>query len=125
MTLTHSEPFHFMEFRHGPMSMVTSETAIVGLLSEENRAQERAVLDEMPTLGGKILSVAETNADITFESGVLELGRGVLLIKILIHPTRNLQIQVLHICPQPRIAKDHFSEQSASIFGHPWQRDGI
>ncbi len=22
MTLTHSEPFHFLEFRHGPMSMV-------------------------------------------------------------------------------------------------------
>ena len=23
MSLSHSEPFHFMEFRHGPMSMVT------------------------------------------------------------------------------------------------------
>ena len=83
MTLTHSEPFHFMEFRHGPMSMVTSETAIVGLLSEENRAQEKAVLDEMAILGGKILSVAETNADITFESGVLEPGRGVLYLPAL------------------------------------------
>ena len=31
MSLTHSEPFHFMEFRHGPMSMVTESTVIVGL----------------------------------------------------------------------------------------------
>jgi glucosamine--fructose-6-phosphate aminotransferase (isomerizing) len=32
MSLSHSEPFHFMEFRHGPMSMVTDTTAIVGLV---------------------------------------------------------------------------------------------
>src|ERR1044072_1588902 len=35
MTLTHSEPFHFLEFRHGPMSMVNEKAVVVGLLSEE------------------------------------------------------------------------------------------
>ena len=25
MTLSHSEPFHFLEFRHGPQSMVTDK----------------------------------------------------------------------------------------------------
>ena len=34
MTFTHSEPFHFLEFRHGPMSMVNEKTVVVGMLSE-------------------------------------------------------------------------------------------
>ena len=32
MTLTHSEPFHFLEFRHGPMSMVKENAVVVGIL---------------------------------------------------------------------------------------------
>ncbi|MCZ7672501.1 MAG: hypothetical protein M5U34_37905 [Chloroflexi bacterium] len=44
MTLTDSEPFHFFEFRHGPMSMVNELTTIVGLLSEEQREEEERVL---------------------------------------------------------------------------------
>ena len=34
MSLSHSEPFHSLEFRHGPQSMVNPQTLIVGLLSE-------------------------------------------------------------------------------------------
>ncbi|MGZ9226146.1 MAG: SIS domain-containing protein, partial [Anaerolineales bacterium] len=30
MTLTHSEPFHFLEFRHGPMSMVNENAVVIG-----------------------------------------------------------------------------------------------
>ena len=30
MTLTHTEPFHFLEFRHGPKSMVDEKTVLVG-----------------------------------------------------------------------------------------------
>src|SRR5687767_8006109 len=40
MTLTHSEPFHFLEFRHGPMSMVNSNAVVIGLLSESNFGYE-------------------------------------------------------------------------------------
>ena len=40
MTLTHSEPFHFLEFRHGPMSMVTDTSVLVGLRSEKNFTYE-------------------------------------------------------------------------------------
>lgn len=59
MTLTHSEPFHFLEFRHGPMSMVNDKAVVVGLLSESNRSHEEAVLNEMQSLGGKIVALAE------------------------------------------------------------------
>jgi glucosamine--fructose-6-phosphate aminotransferase (isomerizing) len=57
MTLSHSEPFHFLEFRHGPMSMVNRQTLITGLISQANREAEAAVLEDMRKLGGRILAV--------------------------------------------------------------------
>lgn len=83
MTLTHSEPFHFLEFRHGPMSMVTESAAVVGLLSDANRAQEEKVLFEMEKLGGAVVSLGESDAWAAFRSGVPEAVRGVLYLPVL------------------------------------------
>ena len=83
MTLTHSEPFHFMEFRHGPMSMVNENAVVVGMLSEKNFSYEQAVLNDMQALGGKIVSLSEANADVSFESGMPENARGVLHLPVL------------------------------------------
>lgn len=83
MSLTHSEPFHFLEFRHGPMSMVTADTLIVAFLSESNRSHEQAVLNEMQALGGQVLAVGESAADINLESGIPESVRAVLYLPIL------------------------------------------
>jgi glucosamine--fructose-6-phosphate aminotransferase (isomerizing) len=73
MTLTHSEPFHFLEFRHGPKSMVTPSTVVVGYLSDANRKQEEKVLTEMAALG----------ASVSFHSHIPELVRGVLYLPVL------------------------------------------
>jgi glutamine---fructose-6-phosphate transaminase (isomerizing) len=83
MTLTHSEPFHFMEFRHGPMSMVTENSVVVGLLSEKNFSHEQTVLNEMQQRGATILSLAEAGARVAFGSGLPENGRNVLYLPIL------------------------------------------
>ncbi len=83
MTLTHSEPFHFLEFRHGPMSMVNENAVIVGLLSEKNLSHEQAVLNEMQVLGGQVFSLAESGARVTFESGLPESARSVLHLPVL------------------------------------------
>jgi glucosamine--fructose-6-phosphate aminotransferase (isomerizing) len=83
MTLTHSEPFHFLEFRHGPMSMVNENAVVVGMLSEKNFSYEQAVLNEMQVLGGKIVALAEANADISFESQIPENLQGVLYLPVL------------------------------------------
>lgn len=83
MTLTHSEPFHFLEFRHGPMSMAGPGAVIVGLLSDKNRVHELAVLDEMKALGARVFTVAESEADIAFRSGLPETVRGVLYLPAL------------------------------------------
>jgi glutamine---fructose-6-phosphate transaminase (isomerizing) len=83
MTLTHSEPFHFLEFRHGPMSMVTDSAVVAGLLSEKNFNHESAVLSEMQAKGGSLLTLAESGAMVSFESGIPESIRGVLYLPIL------------------------------------------
>ncbi len=83
MSLTDSEAFHFLEFRHGPMSMVSPQTMIAGLLSETNRTHEQQVLDEMQALGGRVFSLAESQADVNFDSRLPEAVRGVLYLPAL------------------------------------------
>jgi glucosamine--fructose-6-phosphate aminotransferase (isomerizing) len=83
MTLTHSEPFHFLEFRHGPMSMVNEHAVVVGMLSDMNRVHEAKVLSEMKTLGGTVAGLGEKDADVSFESGIPESVRGVLYLPVL------------------------------------------
>ena len=83
MTLTHSEPFHFLEFRHGPMSMVNENAVVVGLLSDVNRVHEAKVLEEMKTLGAMVATLGEIEANVKFESGIPEIVRGVLYLPVL------------------------------------------
>ncbi len=83
MTLTHSEPFHFLEFRHGPMSMVNEKTVVIGLVSKSNQKHEKAVLSEMQKLGGRVVSIGERDADIIFDLAVPEHIQGVLYLPVL------------------------------------------
>ena len=88
MTLSHSEPFHFMEFRHGPKSMVNKRTLVVGLLSGAQAEQELAVLSEMQELGGTALILADQAKlkgakEVSFSSGLPEEVRGVLYLPAL------------------------------------------
>ena len=83
MTLTHSEPFHFLEFRHGPMSMVNENAVVVGLLSDANRVHEARVLTEMKMLGATVVALGESDADVEFGSQIPESVRGVLYLPVL------------------------------------------
>lgn len=90
MSLSVAEAFHFMEFRHGPMSMVNEKTLVVGLLSETTRSYELAVLREMRKLGGKTLVLADQSVppgaadyQVDFNSGLSETVRGVLYLPVL------------------------------------------
>jgi glucosamine--fructose-6-phosphate aminotransferase (isomerizing) len=83
MSLSVSEPFHFLEFRHGPISMVDSNTMVIGLLSEDNNFQEQAVLNEVKLLGAKTVTIGEKEATFCFDSGLPESIRGVLYLPVL------------------------------------------
>ncbi|MCS7010163.1 MAG: SIS domain-containing protein [Anaerolineales bacterium] len=82
-SLSHSEPFPFLEFRHGPMSMVNSHTMLFGMLSQENRRYEQDVLQEMQALGGHTVSLGEGEADIRFAAGLSDLINLVLYLPVL------------------------------------------
>lgn len=91
MSLSHSEPFHFMEFRHGPKSMVTPSTLTIGLCSAVNGQQEAAVLEDVNALGGRVLAIAESSSEsspsgcdqeVCFGSGLDEAVRNVLFLPV-------------------------------------------
>jgi glucosamine--fructose-6-phosphate aminotransferase (isomerizing) len=108
MTLTHSEPFHFLEFRHGPMSMVNEKAVVVGMLSDANRAHEAQVLAEMKTLGGTLAVLGESGADVEFRSGIPESVRGVLYLPV-------LQLMAFHRSVAKGLNPDHPKNLTAVV----------
>lgn len=82
MTLSHSEPFHTLEFRHGPRSMATEGSCVVGLLSQARRPLEQAVLAEMVEQGAQLLTMDESGADVSFASGLAAPLRDVLYLPV-------------------------------------------
>ena len=82
MTLSHSEPFHTLEFRHGPRSMATEGSCVVGLLSDGRRTLEQAVLAEMVEQGAQLLTMDEHDADVAFQSSLPAPLRDVLYLPI-------------------------------------------
>lgn len=88
MSLSHSEAFHTLEFRHGPMSVVNEQTLIIGLLGDGAYGHEAAVLKEMAGRGARILAVANEHASswanpVTLRANVPEWGRPVLYLPVL------------------------------------------
>ena len=68
MSLTSAEPFHAMEFRHGPKSMIDTETVVIGLISDASWAAEMAVLEEMKALGATTIAIgSRPEADVMVE----------------------------------------------------------
>jgi glutamine---fructose-6-phosphate transaminase (isomerizing) len=80
MTLSHSEPFHFMEFRHGPKSMITPNALVVGLVSDERRRDDLAVIADMQALGARTLTIGSDGVDVAFGSELHETIRSVLYL---------------------------------------------
>ncbi|MGH9445063.1 MAG: SIS domain-containing protein [Terriglobia bacterium] len=58
MSCSYSQAFHTLEFRHGPKAITGPETLIVFLLSASGLEAEREVLEEVKSLGGTTLVVA-------------------------------------------------------------------
>ena len=80
MSLSFSEAFHFMEFRHGPKSMATDTALITGLVSNSQQGHELAVLEEMKVQGARILTIGEAEMDVSFHSHVSDPLRNMLYL---------------------------------------------
>ncbi len=89
MSLSSSQAFHFLEFRHGPKSVVNSRTLIVGLLNDLALEQEVKVLKEMQDLGARVLAVCENDLQAGFEytvercAGTPNLASALLTLPVL------------------------------------------
>ena len=66
MSLSYSEAYHTLEFRHGPMSMVEERSLVIGLLAPRSATHEIRVLQDMQSKGATILSIGQTTADFPF-----------------------------------------------------------
>lgn len=78
MSLSYSEAFHMLEFRHGPKSMVDENSLVVGLVNESTEKQEIPVLEEMATLKAQILAFTEkSNPRLEAIGDVVELNSGI------------------------------------------------
>jgi len=64
MSLSYSEAFHTLEFRHGPMSMAAENSLVIGLISAESARQELQVLLEMRRMGAGALSIGSLATDL-------------------------------------------------------------
>lgn len=90
MSLSYSEAFQFLEFRHGPMSMVNKDTLIVGLLSETAFDHEARLLSDMRKMGAKVfaitpieLSMGHADHQVVLPGGLSDLERGALYLPLL------------------------------------------
>ena len=64
MSLSHAQAFHFLEFRHGPMSMVEHGAMIFGLISPEASRFEAEVLREMEDRRALTVALNLTGSDL-------------------------------------------------------------
>lgn len=84
MSLSTSEPFHHMEFRHGPQSMVNTQTLVISVGSQRLNAQEQAVLADMRALGGHTLSIGPTaDCDMHWQLDGDDLLQGIVALPLL------------------------------------------
>lgn len=74
MSLTMTDAHTFLEYRHGPMSLVDDEHLVVGLISEDMRDHEIQVLREVKRSGGRVLAVANSDRDLGEFGEVLALN---------------------------------------------------
>jgi glucosamine--fructose-6-phosphate aminotransferase (isomerizing) len=59
MSLSYSECFHTLEFRHGPMSMVDKQSLVIGMIGESSKEQQFTLLKEMRTKGARTLGILD------------------------------------------------------------------
>lgn len=94
MTLSYAEAYYFLEFRHGPMSMVNDRTLVVGIVSEAAREHEVRVLQHMERLGARVLALVARGAAlgawrpahlIEIPGGLDDWPRGLLGLPMLQH----------------------------------------
>jgi len=109
MSLSISEAYHALEYRHGPMSMVNDRMLITFFISDRGRKEESLLLKEMKKLGAKVLTVCENGGGGIRESSdyCLELNSGLSDSARLILCMPMIQLLAYHWARLKGIDPDH------------------
>jgi glucosamine--fructose-6-phosphate aminotransferase (isomerizing) len=92
MSLSYSECFHTLEFRHGPMSMVDDGSLVTCLINEPAQEHEYALLRDMQSKGARTLGLLDQsdrkadgvlNDQVLLQSEMPEFWRAPLYLPIL------------------------------------------
>jgi glutamine---fructose-6-phosphate transaminase (isomerizing) len=74
MSCSFGQPFHTLEYRHGPKALVTRETLLTFYVSETAEEDETRALSDMKALGGAVIAVCRKatpeitrHSDLVFE----------------------------------------------------------
>ncbi len=57
MSITYSQAFHPLEYRHGPISLIDDKSVVVILYSEETREEEALVARDVQDKGAKVIGL--------------------------------------------------------------------
>ncbi|MEO8329136.1 MAG: SIS domain-containing protein [Candidatus Nanopelagicales bacterium] len=79
MSLTQSEAYHTLEFRHGPMSMCDPAAAVVALITPERLRIEQTVVNDVTALGVRMLTLGKAQ-QIEVPTGLPAWARPVLYL---------------------------------------------
>lgn len=71
MAIQPSEPFHSLEYRHGPKSIANENTFVVALLSDGGRNYEADLLRDVKALGAKVWAIAGSDEGLDAEQADL------------------------------------------------------
>ncbi|MBE3574310.1 MAG: SIS domain-containing protein [Firmicutes bacterium] len=90
MAIQNSEAYHPLEFRHGPKALISPDSLVVYLATEEGRDLELPVALELAGLGARVLAVTERplpglppQAQLVLESGLAQPACGALYLPFL------------------------------------------
>jgi glutamine---fructose-6-phosphate transaminase (isomerizing) len=89
MSTSVSEVFNFMEYRHGPMSMITKQSLVIGFISDARKNEELQVLRDMKSLGATTLALVENSSGvdadhiIELNSNISDVARGAIYLPFL------------------------------------------
>jgi glutamine---fructose-6-phosphate transaminase (isomerizing) len=110
MTLSHSEAYYPLEFRHGPMSMVNDRTLVLGLLSDTGQDEQVQLLRDMHRLGARVLALIEDAAatgDLRDIADVIELKSGLDEVARSVLTLPPLQMMACHRAVAKGLDPDH------------------
>jgi len=109
MSLSVSEAYHTLEYRHGPMSVVNDRMLITFFISDKGANEETVLLREMKKLGAKTLTICENGGGgirelsdyiIEMNSGLSDSARLILCVPI-------IQLLAFHQARAKDIDPDH------------------